>query len=211
MQSGEQNRTKLIAGAVLMALALFLVVRSFWPSGQGSEPPRTTSSARTSPSPVQGGAPTAAPPARTRGTQSPRVRRYTPATNGQVDPTLRLDLLAKVAGVTYTGSERNIFQYHTAPPPPPPKPVVDPVEAAKKAGPAPPPPPPPIPLKYYGYAHRPSETRKKAFLVEGEEIFIAGEGEVVNKRYRIVRIGVNTIEIEDLVTKHKQTVPLQES
>lgn len=138
-----------------------------------------------------------------------------------IDPTLRLDLLAKVQGVNMQGGNRNLFQFSTAPPPPLPKePKVIPgkVQVAKDekkpdAGPPQPPPPPqapPITLKYYGYSNTRGDSRKRAFFLDGDEILFAGEGEVVKKRYRVVRIGVNSVVMEDTQFKHEQTLPLQE-
>ena len=65
-------------------------------------------------------------------------------------------------------------------------------------------------MKYYGYAEKPLGSPKKAFFSDGEEIFIAGEGDIVNKKYKIVKIGLNTVEAEDVTTKHRQVLPLQE-
>jgi hypothetical protein len=133
-----------------------------------------------------------------------------------VDPTLRLDLLAKVQAVTLQGGERNLFQFGAAPMPktPEPKVIPKPVEAqpAAEAKPAEPvkPPPPPIPLKFYGYTSQPREGQKKAFFLDGEEIVVAGEGEVVRKRYKVVRIGINSVVVEDTEHKHQQTLPLEE-
>ena len=199
-----EDKRKWIVGSALLALAALLLYRALFPPA-GREPARPAARRTGAVSVLE--TPAAARP---RSSAPGRARRFEPLPlPGAVDPKLRLDLLLKAAGVSYDGMERNIFQYHT-PPPPPPKPVEG-ATVVKAPGPPPPPPPPPIPLKYYGYAHKPSETAKKAFLVDGEEIFIASEGEVVNKRYRIVKIGVNTVEVEDLVSKHKQTLPLQES
>jgi hypothetical protein len=72
------------------------------------------------------------------------------------------------------------------------------------------PPPPPIPLKFYGYANTRKIGPKKAFFVEGEEIHIAGEGEMIKNRYKVVRIGVNSADVEDTNNKNKQTLPLVE-
>ena len=47
--------------------------------------------------------------------------------------------------------------------------------------------------------------------MDEEEIFIATEGEIVNKRYKILKVGVNTVEVEDLVNKNKQTLTLPET
>ena len=132
-----------------------------------------------------------------------------------LDPTLREDLLERSREVKYQGSSRNIFQVYTPPPPPAP-PTPPPSNPTATAGPTPPPPPPPpppaptIPLKFYGVATPPGSTHKKAFLTDGEEIFIAQEGELIAKFYKVVRIGVNTIELEDSRSKQKQSLPLQE-
>jgi len=39
------------------------------------------------------------------------------------------------------------------------------------------PPPPPINLKFFGFANKPGEA-KKIFLSQGEDVFIAGEGDM---------------------------------
>jgi hypothetical protein len=136
-----------------------------------------------------------------------------------IDPTLRLDLLAKVQAVELQGGNRNLFQFSTAPPPPLPKepvvPVKTPQQVAKEqaqkaaeAGPPKPPPPPPITLKYYGYSSLRGDSRKRAFFLDGDDILVAGEGELVKKRYKVVRIGVNSVVMEDTQFKHEQTLPL---
>jgi hypothetical protein len=41
---------------------------------------------------------------------------------------------------------------------------------------------------------------------------VAGEGDMIKKRYKIIRIGVNSAEVEDTVFKGdntKQTLPLE--
>jgi len=202
----KEDRKRWIIGLALLSLAVFLVYRAFFapvenPVRRGSRAGtgevvnlESRSQARV-----------------VRGPASTRGRWIAPqAPSGALDPTLHLHLLTKVASITYKGSERNIFQYQTAAPPIP-KPVANPVTKPGEKTAVAPPPPPSIPLKYYGYAHKPSETAKRAFFVDGEEIFIAAEGEIVNKRYKILKIGVNTVEVEDQVTKNKRTLPLQET
>ena len=125
------------------------------------------------------------------------------------DPTLRLDLLEATRKVEYKGSSRNIFQVYTPPPPPPPPPPVKPpVETASQ--PPGPPPPPPIPLKFYGTAQSSGRQPRKAFLIDGEEIFIAQEGDTVAKSFKIIRIGPTSIELEDLRSNRRQQLPLIE-
>ena len=145
-----------------------------------------------------------------------------------VDPTLHTELLTKVRGVEFGGVERNIFRFGERKP----KPIAGPTaeeaaEAAKRAqeaaakpalGPPKPKPEPakpkapPIKWKYYGFANSATDARKRAFLLgEEEEVFVATEGDIFKKRYRIVRIGINSIVIEDMQFKDEQTLPLQES
>lgn len=142
-----------------------------------------------------------------------------------IDPTLRLELLAKVQSVEDPGPIRNIFQYGAAPPPAAAaagKPVELPKNTPKipinqPVVPAGPPPPPPVPtappmtFKYYGYKTSKSSGRKEAFLLDGEDIIIAGENDALKRgRYKVISIGVNSITIEDMQFKSNQTLPLQE-
>jgi hypothetical protein len=127
-----------------------------------------------------------------------------------LDPTLRVELWEKVRAVEYEGSSRSIFQFYT---PPPPKPVANPVlplppkPAQSSASPSAPP-PANIPMKFYGVASRPGSSEKRAFLTEGDDIYVGQEGDVIDKNYKITRIGVNSIEMEDVRTKQRQTIPL---
>ena len=137
----------------------------------------------------------------------------------KVDPTLRLDLLAKVQGETSSaGAGRNIFTFGQPPAKPlPPEPKIDltkaPPKPAVPAGPPPPsgpPPPPPISLRYYGFTSVAGTAAKTAFFLDGEDILVAKEGETLKRRYRVVRIGTNSVVMEDTESKHQQTLPLAE-
>ena len=69
-------------------------------------------------------------------------------------------------------------------------------------------PPPPIPLKFFGFANQPGEP-KKVFLSKGDDVFIAGEGEIVDRRYKVVRISATSVEIQDVVVSGPpQSIPL---
>ncbi len=147
----------------------------------------------------------------------------TPIDPAKVDPTLRTDLLAKLQQVHAEGGERSIFDFGQAAAPKPvevakAKPVESkwakgimsgPVQPPKPPPPAPPPPPPPIPLKFYGFTSY-RQGLKRAFFMEGEDIYVAGEGDTIKNRYKIVRIGVNSAVVEDMQFKHEQTIPLAE-
>jgi len=64
-------------------------------------------------------------------------------------------------------------------------------------------------FKYYGYKVSKINGRKEAFLLDGDDIFIAGENDQVKSpRYKVVKIGVNSITIEDTQFKDSQTIQL---
>ncbi len=121
-----------------------------------------------------------------------------------LDPTLRFDLLKSSEDVTYKGNGRNIFSSQAPPPQEIPSVVKSPVVDNT---PPPPPPPPPSGLKFYGYAG-PKNGGKKIFLIKGEDIFLAKEGDVVDRRYKIVRVGTTSVEVQDVLTNHTETIPL---
>ena len=145
----------------------------------------------------------------------PAARRVERPTKGRkvrvesLDPTLKMDLLASSEQTLYEGSGRNIFvsQAEVLIQKPSASGVTD---AAAEVGYHTPPPqaPPPIPLKFFGFASRPGEA-KKIFLSLGEDVFVAGEGEIVNRRYKVVRISANSVEIQDMVSSGPpQSIPL---
>jgi len=138
-----------------------------------------------------------------------------------IDPTLRLDLLAKVKTVGVDAGTRSLFEIGAAPPAEITaiKKEPDKIEIARNiVGPVmpkatePPPEPkaPPIPLKFYGFVNKTKVGDKRAFFLDGEDIVIAGEGDMIKKRYKIVRIGVNSAVVEDTEFKsnNQQTLPL---
>lgn len=124
-----------------------------------------------------------------------------------LDPTLHLELLQRK--VKYEGG-RNIFEMEAAPMPTPIA-NVRPTPLPGPPTPTPTPPPPPIPLKYYGFANKPGEARK-IFLSEGERnnsvLFIAKQGDIVDRRYKVVQIAPTSVQIEDVLYNNKQTIPL---
>lgn len=127
-----------------------------------------------------------------------------------LDPTLKLDLLAATEQVKYAGSGRNIFVSQAEAPPTPVAPGHTDTGAAQGKTYSTPavPASPPIPLKFFGFANQPGEP-KKIFLSQGEDVFIAGEGEIVNRRYKVVRISNASVEIQDMVSSGPpQSIPL---
>ncbi|HXR33354.1 MAG TPA: hypothetical protein VN830_06590 [Verrucomicrobiae bacterium] len=69
--------------------------------------------------------------------------------------------------------------------------------------------PPQLPWKFFGYGNLPSSGAREAFLLEGEDVHIVGEGEVVLNHIRIVHIGNEKIEYEDTNTGARNSNQLE--
>jgi hypothetical protein len=146
-----------------------------------------------------------------------RLRRAEEAQDlSAIDARLRLDLLARLQQVELEGGDRSLFDFGAAPLPKKPEPKIVPKEPAVESRPvevraneeARTPPPPPIPLRFYGFTISGRQGPRRAFFLDGEDIYVASEGEIVKKRYKIVRIGITTAVVEDIESKSQQTLPL---
>lgn len=75
-------------------------------------------------------------------------------------------------------------------------------------GPAGPPPPPPIPLKFIGLASSKDDPRigRLAILSDGRGVYYGREGEIIEGRYRILKIGVESIDLAYLDGRGRQTI-----
>lgn len=204
MKTGTDNKKKTVLAAVLGVIAIILVAWQVIPFFSGGSAAPTA----IAPPPVENNA--ANPSATQQRTAANRTNRNrgrattTPVVN-TLDPTIRLDLLDSAAQQHYQGSGRNIFEAYVPPPPPPPvdttkitpPPIVNPG----------PPPPPPINLKFYGWASKQGQA-KKIFLSQGDQIFIASEGDLVANRYKVVQIGNGFVKIEDILNNNVQQIPM---
>jgi hypothetical protein len=184
---------QVITLSVLGVVAVLLLAREFWPSAPDVTAPASAGTI----------AATTARPLPRKNTPGKALHAFAP----RLDPTLDLDLLNHSEQIKYAGNGRNIFVAGS----------VAKIETPKSSGatdeqagmrPLPPvPPPPPITLKFFGFANRPGEM-KKVFLSQGEDIFIAAEGEIVNRRYRVLRISPNAVDVEDVMNNNRQSLPL---
>jgi hypothetical protein len=198
---GTENRNKVIAAVSLVVIAVVLMATRF--SGligfgsTSSSPASANVSANVLPETPA----TSRTPRRTIHTTSKKQ-----AAGQSLDPTLRTDLLKYSEGTKYEGTGRNIFRVFVEIPPV----IKNPVQP--QPGPSTPaayvpPPPPPIDLKYYGFA-TPAGGMKRIFLAQGEDVFIAKEGDIVDRRYKVVRISPNAVEILDVLSNNRQSIPL---
>ncbi len=190
MNLGIENRKQLIVLAVLGTIGLGMLAYEFWPASTTAPAAAKTSSAPTKPA--------------VRRTASGKV---VPIVEPRLDPTLDLKLLSQSEEIKYAGNGRNIFVAGS-----------EPIEVPRKNGtagnevagvrlPPPIPPPPLITLKFFGFANQPGET-KKVFLSQGEDIFIAAEGDIVDRRYRVLRISPTAVDVEDVLNNNRQSLPL---
>ena len=65
-----------------------------------------------------------------------------------------------------------------------------------------------INLKFYGTAFDPLRKRRQGFFSEGDTVFFASEGDLLANRYRIIKIGDTTAEIEDVGSKLRRQINL---
>jgi hypothetical protein len=200
---GTENRRNTILAAVLGVLAVVAIAYQFIPASSTSASTSAATGAPVSPLAI---------PARLLGKRN--------ATNASgkkerppqsLDPTLQLQQLAVIEQIKYEGSGRNIFVSQAEveiPKPLAPGQVGPNGTAVGTYTPPAVPASPPIPLKFFGFANQPGEP-KKIFLSKGEDVFIAGEGEIVDRRYKVVRISATSVEIQDVVgSGPPQSIPL---
>lgn len=189
-----ERRRQLLLGA--LAIVLAVIVYQAWPRTSAAPPPASNQRR-----------PAAAATAGTSGTNA----------NAAVQPGMQSapDVHLEALGSEHPkpgAADRNLFRFKPkAPPPPPPtRPaeVAPPVLAPVPIGPPPPPPPPPITVKLIGIADRLDKT-KVAVLSDGlGQPQLGREGEVVFGRYRILKIGVESIEMAYLDGRGRQTIRL---
>lgn len=198
MKVGAENRTKLIAASALGVLAVVLLAYEFsgWFSGSSSS----------AAAPVSTSTDLDKPPAR-RPSSAKAAKGASPKQDAarNLDPTLRLDLLRASEDTKYQGTGRNIFKEFVeipkvvTPPVRPQTPEPAPVAQAL--------PPPPSNLKFYGFA-TPQGGIKRIFLIKNSDVFVAKEGEIVDRRYKVVRISPNSVEILDVLSNNRENIPL---
>ncbi|MFZ0663253.1 MAG: hypothetical protein WAM66_11215 [Acidobacteriaceae bacterium] len=193
LKAGSEDKKKVAIAIILGLVVLFLVLRMvFSMLSKGTPPPALP--------------PTVAQAPASAGAQHEAVK--VPASSMmQLDPTLHPEWMAAAESLKYAGNGRNIFSMSSTPV------VIEKVQgpvrpdahaAAVAQG---PPPPPPIDLTFFGYEAHSGDARK-AFLLHGDDVFIASVGDVVDHRYKVVQIAPLSIQIQDIPYNNTQTLPL---
>ena len=157
--------------------------------------------------------PWAAPTAGTPGASSAGTGRGAQAGSGDGVSDLNVDLLKRQRS-ELSAPDRNPFRFErraSAAAPARPQAVRRPAPVQEvPVGPLPPPPPPPIPLRYIGYLQpRDAVASRVAVLSDGRNnVFNVREGEVIEGRYRLLRVGNDSADLIYLDGRGRQTIRL---
>ncbi|HEX3941312.1 MAG TPA: hypothetical protein VHX11_07505 [Acidobacteriaceae bacterium] len=213
LRAGTEDKRKVYLAVGLGVVMLLLLGRFLWQTfGPSSPPPAAPPTVATAPaSNPQTEAPAASASYDSSGPSStgqPHAHEALKVASSALDPTLHPEIMRQAESLEYTGSGRNIFSFFSAPPTIP-KAVAPARPIPVNTAPPPPPPPPPINLRFYGYAAE-KDGKKQIFLLQGEDIFIASEGDVVDRRYRVAKIAATSVQVEDLPYHDTQTLPLMQ-
>jgi hypothetical protein len=188
---GAENKKEVRWMIALLAILLLVGIYNFVDFG--------TSSAN-SPAPA---------PATSTQTTTQTTRKstnLTQLTDSTLDPRLRLDILAVSQSKKYEAGGRNIFRMEELNPLE--KTVTSvrgPYTVEMPPTPTPTPPPPPIPLKFYGFASKGSDP-KRIFLADEGEVFVARQGDIVERKYKVIQINNTSVIIEDMLNSNRQTI-----
>jgi hypothetical protein len=216
---------KVVALVALAALAAYLMYTNLLSGGGRSAAPQGRT-ALPSPAPIAAEIARPVPRAEAPRTRPSRLQEFRPSLRrsrgadsaelNKLEATLRLDLLDKLQQVSVEGGRRSLFDFGAAPLPKQPEPKIVPKPQVVALPPAPDPEAgpakpraPQIPLKFYGFTAPVPQGPRRAFFLDGDEILVGAEGEILKKRYRVVKIGVNSVVVEDLQLNSEQTLPLE--
>lgn len=198
----QQQRQLILLGSLGVLLVL-VVAFQFWPGGSDS---RLASGGSRTGVPARSSTPPRAPAPGSAAAA---------ASAGEVEP-VRLERLA-TKGPEPTDGRRNPFSLEPEAPPPSEKVAGGPGSAGVPAAPVgppeptgPPPPPPiaPIALKFIGTVTVPTKVGRIAAFSDGKFVYYGREGEVIEGRYRIVKIGEESVQMEYADGKGRQTIRL---
>jgi hypothetical protein len=126
------------------------------------------------------------------------------------NPELQRAKLEASRTTEYKNSGRDLFS-EIAPPPVDPTPKkLDPGPVGPVIPPSPPPPALPATMKFFGYGTVPNGTGRRAFLADGDEIYIVAEGDTLLGKFRVVKIGNANLDFEEIASGRRGSTSLDE-
>jgi hypothetical protein len=130
---------------------------------------------------------------------------------GVENPQIHRNRLLDAKNTEYTSRGRNIFTRDLPLPPPPPPVLVPKLDDADLVPlVVPPPPPPQLPLKFFGYGPVTGGSGRRAFLTDGDAVYIVGEGDTLLGHFRIVKIYNRSLEFEEIGSGRHGSVALED-
>jgi hypothetical protein len=217
MSLGASDKDKIIRYGVIGGALLVVIVYGYLQLRTPDSPPPVISPSITLP-PVKttpAGSDRATATALPSGVVTKGVKDATKVgtTASQYDPSLHMGAMLVAESLKYSGTGRNIFSDS---PVVALAPIIKPIASVRNSAPvAPvytpppgPPPPPPIDLKFFGTATK-ADGSRQAFLLHGDDVFLAATGTIVQRRYKVGTISASSVEVEDLTNNNKQTLQLQ--
>ena len=145
------------------------------------------------------------------GTTSPAAGGTQASRQGNPVGDVKLESLEQ-RGAGEAAPKRNLFRFESrqaSAPSAPRTPVIPvPIDPGPQV-PTGPPPPPPIPLRYIGYLDQPGEAPRVAVLSDGRgNVFNGKEGDIIEGRYRVLRIGTDSADLIYVDGRGRQTIRL---
>jgi hypothetical protein len=212
MKSGLENKRNVIVLAVLLvvlAACTWYFISHVFGGGPSPAPTPKTSSTEAAPATERAEVERTNAEASAVGENGHAAKKVVSLES--LDPTLHPELMAGAESLEYAGDGRNIFSMNSAPmqkidAPIAPARLSQQQNVAAQTG---PPPPPPIDLTFFGYEA--AGNMKKAFILHGDDVFIATEGDVVDHHYKVVKIDKLSIQVTDLLYNNTQTLNLSQS
>jgi hypothetical protein len=119
----------------------------------------------------------------------------------------RLDRPRPASGI----GRRDLFDFATPPPtPPPPMPSAPPMVETPPPVTVPTPPPlSPLNIKYIGAFEGKKGLKVAVLMTDRKEVLTGQAGEVVANRYRIVRIGLESVDVQEVGSEQVRRIPLK--
>lgn len=62
---------------------------------------------------------------------------------------------------------------------------------------------PELPMKFFGYGTVPNGASRRAYLTDGDDVYIVSEGDIILDRYRILKIGNAALEFEEIASQRR--------
>ena len=128
-------------------------------------------------------------------------------------PRIDLDRLPRERPQLEVG-RRDLFAFGPPPTlPPTPRPAAPPTTLVDPADAAPTPPPvprlPPLNLKYIGSVENGRGVRVAVLITDKNELLTGQAGEVLANRYKIAKIGLESVDLEEVSTGQTRRIPLR--